>query len=167
MEPAQEVERIIRPSLADMGFDVVRVRLTGGNRPTLQVMAERADGSGITVSECAEISHAVSALLDVDDPIKGSYVLEVSSPGIDRPLTRAKDFERFAGFDAKIELDRAVDGRRRFRGTLLGTSDGKVELECEGARVALEIEAIRNAKLVMNEKLLAATTRASAAAMES
>ena len=167
MEPAQEVERIIRPSLADMGFDVVRVRLTGGSRPTLQVMAERTDGSGITVAECAEISHAVSALLDVDDPIKGSYVLEVSSPGIDRPLTRARDFERFAGFDAKIELDRAIDGRRRFRGTLLGTDDGKVELECDGERFALEIEAIRSAKLVMNDKLLAATTRSSAAAMES
>ncbi len=166
MEPAQEVERIIRPSLADMGFDVVRVRLMGGNRPTLQVMAERADGSGITVAECAEISHTISALLDVDDPIKGSYVLEVSSPGIDRPLTRAQDFERFAGFDAKIELDRTVDGRRRFRGTLLGVDDGKVAVECDGERVALDIDAIRNAKLVMNDKLLAATTRASAAAIE-
>jgi len=167
MEPAQEVERIIRPSLADMGFDVVRVRLMGGDRPTLQVMAERADGSGITVEECAEISRTVSALLDVDDPIKGSYFLEVSSPGIDRPLTREKDFERFAGFDAKIELDRAVDGRRRFRGTLLGVEDGKVALECDGTHVAVEIDAIRGAKLVMNDKLLAATTHASAAAMES
>jgi len=167
MEPAQEVERIIRPSLADMGFDVVRVRLMGGNRPTLQVMAERVDGGGITVEECAEISRTVSALLDVDDPIKGSYVLEVSSPGIDRPLTRSKDFERFAGFDAKIELDCAVDGRRRFRGTLLGVEDGKVSMECDGTRVAVEIDAIRNAKLVMNDKLLAATTLASAAAVES
>ncbi len=166
MEPAQEVERIIGPSLADMGYEVVRVRLMGGTKQTLQIMAERADGSGITVSECAEISHTVSALLDVDDPIKGSYVLEVSSPGIDRPLTRAKDFDRFAGFDAKIELDRAVDGRRRFRGTLLGVADGKVALDCDGARVALDLGAIRNAKLVLNDKLLAASTRASAAGVE-
>ena len=166
MEPAHEVERIIGPSLADMGFDIVRVRLIGGNRPTLQIMAERVDGGGITVAECAEISHTVSALLDVDDPIKGSYVLEVSSPGIDRPLTRAKDFDRYAGFDAKIELERALDGRRRFRGTLLGLEDGAVIVDCDGTRVALEVGAIRSAKLVMNDKLLAASAKADAAAIE-
>lgn len=166
MEPAREVERIIGPSLADMGYDLVRVRLRGGGKPTLQIMAERADGSGITVSECAEISHAVSALLDVDDPIRGAYILEVSSPGIDRPLTRQKDFVRYAGFEAKVELDQPVDGQRRFRGTLLGVEGDRVLMQCEGEKVALAWGGIRTAKLVMNDKLLAASTAGTAAALE-
>src|SRR3546814_3591833 len=107
MEIAARIEDMIAPSLAEMGYDLVRVSLTGGAaRMTLQIMAERLDGAGMTVDDCAAISRAVSALLDVEDPIRGAYVLEVSSPGIDRPLTRARDYERFAGYEAKVELRR-------------------------------------------------------------
>src|SRR3546814_8590835 len=128
MEIAARIEDMIAPSLADMGYDLVRVSLTGGAaRMTLQIMAECLDGAGMTVDDCAAISRAVSALLDVEDPIRGAYVLEVSSPGIDRPLTRARDYERFAGYEAKVELRRMMDGRRRFRGRLMGVEKGRSE----------------------------------------
>src|SRR3546814_4228364 len=125
MDVAARIEEIVAPSLADLGYDLVRVSLTGAAaRMTLQVMAERRDGAGMTVEDCAAISRAVSALLDVEDPIRGAYVLEVSSPGIDRPLTRARDYERFAGYEAKVELRRTMDGRRRYRGRLMGLQAG-------------------------------------------
>ena len=111
---------MIAPALSEMGFSLVRIHLSGGARPVLQIMAERSDESGMTVDDCAAISHTVSAILDVEDPISGTYTLEVSSPGIDRPLVRRRDFERFAGFEAKIETHGAIDGRRRFRGRLAG-----------------------------------------------
>src|SRR5580700_9466377 len=99
-----------------MGYSLVRVVITSGRRATLQVMAERRDDQPMTVEDCAQISRSVSALLDVAEPIAGSYMLEISSPGIDRPLVRTEDYDRFSGFEAKIELARAVDGRKRFRG---------------------------------------------------
>src|SRR5215467_7055411 len=113
---------MIEPALAAMGYRLVRVLMTSGRRPTLQVMAERLDDLPITLDDCAEISHSVSAILDVADPIAGAYTLEISSPGIDRPLVRAQDYDRFSGFEARIELARPIEGRRRFRGRLLGTS---------------------------------------------
>ena len=102
---------IVAPVVEGMGFELVRLRLMGGRRALLQIMAERPDG-GIEVDDCARISRAVSAVLDVEDPISGEYVLEVSSPGIDRPLTRLKDFETWAGYEAKLETDEPIDGRR-------------------------------------------------------
>ena len=116
-----EIARIIEPSLDAMGYRLVRLMQTGGlRRPTLQVMAERRDEEPMTVEDCAEISRAVSALLDVADPIAGAYMLEVSSPGIDRPLVRPEDYDRFAGFEARIDLSSPLDGRKRFRGRVLG-----------------------------------------------
>src|SRR3546814_4087032 len=103
MDRTTEVDRIIAPSLEAMGYELVRVHLSGAGRLTLQIMAERTDRATMTVEDCAEISRAVSALLDVEDPIAGPYTLEVSSPGIDRPLTPLADFDRFAGFDARVE----------------------------------------------------------------
>jgi ribosome maturation factor RimP len=151
-DAAARVERIIAPTLDDMGYEVVRVQLSGGRQHSrLQVMAERADQQGMTVDDCAEISRAVSALLDVEDPIAGSYDLEVSSPGIDRPLTRAHDFERFAGQEAKIEMRETVDGRRRFRGLLKGLEDGCAVLETEEATVKLPVRSVERAKLVIPE----------------
>lgn len=148
------VERIIAPTLDDMGYDVVRVQLSGGRQHSrLQVMAERADQQGMTVDDCAEISRAVSALLDVEDPIAGSYDLEVSSPGIDRPLTRAHDFERFAGHQAKIEMRQTIEGRRRFRGLLKGLEDGHAVLEMEGETLKLPVGEVERAKLVMPEEM--------------
>jgi ribosome maturation factor RimP len=108
-----------------MGFELVRVRLMGGQTPTLQIMAERPDG-GIEVDDCAEISTAVSAVLDVEDPITDAYTLEVSSPGIDRPLTRLKDFDTYEGYEAKLETAELIDGRKRFKGVLAGVEGDEV-----------------------------------------
>ena len=147
---------LVEAPLAEMGYDLVRVTPSGGGRPVLQVMAERADGAAMTVSDCTAISWAVSVLLDAEDPIAGAYALEVSSPGIDRPLTRAKDFERFAGFEVRIETREPIAGRRRFRGRLLGIEDGAVAMELPEGRTALPLEAIAKARLVMTDDLLAA-----------
>lgn len=155
MDPAKRVETIIAPTLKDMGFDLVRVHISGGQQQTLQVMAERSDDGTMTVEGCAAISRAVSALLDVEDPIKGTYTLEVSSPGLDRPLTRPQDFDRFAGLEARVELSQPMNGQRRFRGRIQGISDGNVRLSIEDADVELPYADIERAKLIMNDELLA------------
>jgi ribosome maturation factor RimP len=152
-----KIEAMIAPSLDAMGYRVVRVAVTGGRRATLQIMAERRDDQAMTVEDCAEISRTVSALLDVADPIAGAYTLEVSSPGIDRPLVRREDFARFAGFEAKIELTAPQAGRRRFRGKLLGVEGDAVRLLVDDAPVALPLAAVARAKLVLTDALLAAS----------
>jgi ribosome maturation factor RimP len=155
---AAEVERLIAPAVAGMGYEIVRILLSGGGRPRLQVMAERHDGEGMLLDDCVAISRAIEAILDVEDPIAGSYDLEVSSPGIDRPLTRLADFERFVGFEAKIELSLPVEGRRRWRGRILGVEGEAVCLaaqEPEG-EARLPFAAIAKAKLVMTDELIAA-----------
>ena len=154
---AGQIEAMIAPSLEAMGYRVVRVSFTGGRRPTLQIMAERRDDQSMTVEDCAMVSHSVSALLDVADPIASAYFLEISSPGIDRPLVRRADYERFAGFEAKIELQRPLDGRRRFRGKLLGVEDDSVKMLVGADAVLLPLSSISRAKLVLNDELLAAT----------
>lgn len=156
----EQIADLITPSLEANGFELVRVMLTGGDQPTLQIMADRADETPITVDDCADISRVVSAILDVEDPIKGAYTLEVSSPGIDRPLVRRKDFERFAGFEAKVETGAPIDGRRRFRGRLLGVDGDDVRLALEEGEAAIPLSAIDRAKLVMTDELLAAAEAA-------
>ena len=123
---AAKIEGLLAPALEALGYGIVRVQLNSGRKATLQIMAERQDGAAMSVEDCATISRAVSALLDVEDPIPGAYDLEVSSPGIDRPLTRRQDFERFTGFEAKLETDRLLDGRRRFRGRIVGVDEAGV-----------------------------------------
>ncbi len=157
MEATGRIEQIITPPVEAMGYEVVRVQLTGGQRMVLQVMAERADGAPMTVEDCADISRAISAVLDVEDPIKSAYTLEVSSPGIDRPLTRLKDYERFAGFEAKLETRLAVDGRKRFKGMLKGVEDGLVCIESEQGAARLEFDNILRAKLVLTDELIRAS----------
>jgi ribosome maturation factor RimP len=152
-----KIEAMITPSLEAMGYSVVRVAITGGRRATLQIMAERRDEKPMTVDDCADISRTVSALLDVADPIAGAYTLEVSSPGIDRPLVRREDFARFAGHEAKIELNAPVDGRRKFRGTLLGVEGDAVRLLVDAAPIALPLATVTRAKLVLTDALLAAS----------
>ena len=148
---------IIEPSLEAMGYRLVRVAITGGqHRPTLQIMAERCDEAAMTVEDCAEISRSVSALLDVADPIAGAYMLEVSSPGIDRPLVRPDDYDRFAGFEARIELSAPQDGRKRFRGRLLGRDGEEIRLVAETGEVRLLLARIVRAKLVLTDDLIAA-----------
>lgn len=140
-----------------MGYEVVRVQISGGQRSILQIMAERADGAPMTVEDCADISRSVSALLDVEDPIREAYTLEVSSPGIDRPLTRLKDFERFAGFEARLESRMAIDGRKRFKGMLKGVEDGLVCVDTEQGAARLEFDNILRAKLVLTDELIRAS----------
>jgi len=140
-----------------MGYEVVRVQISGGQRSILQIMAERADGAPMTVEDCADISRSVSALLDVEDPIREAYTLEVSSPGIDRPLTRLKDFERFAGFEARLESRMAIDGRKRFKGMLKGVEDGLVCVDTEQGPARLEFDNILRAKLVLTDELIRAS----------
>jgi ribosome maturation factor RimP len=154
---SDKIETLIAPSLVAMGYRVVRVAITGGRRATLQIMAERVDGKAMTVEDCADISRTVSALLDVADPIATAYTLEVSSPGIDRPLVRREDFARFAGFEAKIELTSPVEGRRRFRGKLLGVEGDDVRVLVDAAPVALPLATVVRAKLVLTDELLAAS----------
>ncbi|HMQ94779.1 MAG TPA: ribosome maturation factor RimP [Amaricoccus sp.] len=145
---------IVAPTVEGLGFELVRLRLMGGKRATLQIMAERPEG-GIEVEDCAKISRAVSAVLDVEDPIAGEYVLEVSSPGIDRPLTRPKDFERYEGYRVKIETAELIDGRRRFSGTLEGVEDGEVLLAIAEGTIGLDFGLIADAKLVLTDALIA------------
>ena len=116
MGQEDRVREVITPALDSMGCELVRVQLSGDKRKTLQIMAERADGANMTVDDCAAISKEISALLDVDDPIRDAYSLEVSSPGIDRPLVRLKDFENYAGFDARVDMNFLVEGRKKFKG---------------------------------------------------
>jgi ribosome maturation factor RimP len=165
-ELQNRIERLLAPSLEAMGYGIVRVQLSGRSALTLQIMAERLDGSAITLDECTAISRATSALLDVEDPLQGSYTLEVSSPGIDRPLVRAKDFERFAGFEMKAETALPFDGRRRFRGRLLGIAGGKVRIAMPEGEVELPYEAIQKARLVLTDELLAAAHAQERAANE-
>jgi ribosome maturation factor RimP len=158
------IARLIEPSLKAMGYRLVRVAVLGGQRAaTLQIMAERFDEAAMTVEDCADISRSLSALLDVADRIAGSYALEVSSPGIDRPLVRPEDYDRFAGLEARIELSEPRDGRKRFRGRLLGRAAEAVRVLTETGEVRLPFAAITRAKLVLTDELLAAARRQPAA----
>ena len=150
----------IGPSIETMGYELVRVLILGRERPTVQVMADRADGSLISVEDCERISHAVSAVLDVDDPIPGAWNLEVSSAGIDRPLTRVKDWVRFAGHQARVEMLAPVEGRRRFTGRVLGADTKAATLRLEdGTDVVLPMGDVRRAKLVLTDALIEATAQ--------
>jgi ribosome maturation factor RimP len=155
---AAQIAAIAEPVLAELGFRLVRVVLSGRNGSTVQIMAERPDGT-ITVGECAEISRRLSPVLDAHDPIQGQYNLEVSSPGIDRPLVRPSDFEDWAGHEAKIELKEMISGRRRFRGILEGVEGEEVRIEVEleglGRQVlGLPIALVGEARLVLTDELI-------------
>ena len=153
----RRLAEIITPVIEDMGYELVRIRFQGGKTKTVQIMADKPDG-GIEVDDCAQISTAVSATLDVEDPIEDAYDLEVSSPGIDRPLTRLKDFQAWKGYEAKLETADLIDGRKRFRGTLQGVEDDEVlieiELDGEDVIVGLDFEWLSEAKLVLTDDLI-------------
>ncbi|WP_195820994.1 ribosome maturation factor RimP [Roseobacter sp. MH60115] len=149
----RRMAEIITPVIEDMGFELVRVRLMSGKSTILQIMADKPDG-GIEVDDCAEISQAVSAILDVEDPILDEYTLEVSSPGIDRPLTRLKDFEMFEGYEAKIETGEMIDGRRRFKGELAGIEDDEVLINVAEGTIGLKFDWLSDAKLVLTDDLI-------------
>ncbi|WP_295510988.1 ribosome maturation factor RimP [uncultured Sulfitobacter sp.] len=149
----RRMAEIITPVIEDLGFELVRVRLMSGKQTTLQIMADRPDG-GIEVDELALVSQAVSAVLDVEDPIVEEYTLEVSSPGIDRPLTRLKDFDMFEGYEAKIETGDLIDGRRRFKGTLAGVDGDEVLINVEEGTIGLKFDWLTDAKLVLTDDLI-------------
>lgn len=153
---AQRVAEYVQPTIEDLGFAMVRVEFLGLKNPRVQIMVERVDQQGMTVDDCALVSRAVSALLDVEDVIPGAYTLEVSSPGIDRPLVSLADYQRFAGFEAKVELSRPLEGRRRFRGLLKGASGDAVSLETPEGTVALPFADIHRAKLILTDELIRA-----------
>lgn len=167
--PAGEIAELAEPVLEDLGLRLVRVIVSGRDGGTVQVMAERSDGT-MSIDDCTAASRQLSPLLDAHDPMPGRYHLEVSSPGIDRPLVRASDFEMWAGENAKLELKELVDGRKRFRGRIEGFEDGEVRLEIElddqdGPKViGLPVAMIASAKLVMSDALLKAGRGASSAA---
>jgi ribosome maturation factor RimP len=150
---------IIMPRIAAMGFELVRVRVLGRERPTVQIMADRADGALITIEDCEAISHQIGAVLDVEDIVPGAWTLEVSSAGIDRPLTRPRDWNRFAGHAAKVEMAiPTLDGRKRFSGIVMGAAEGLGRLRLDdGSEVALSLTDVKSARLILTDALIAAT----------
>ncbi|WP_367194046.1 ribosome maturation factor RimP [Amorphus sp. 3PC139-8] len=157
------IATIVEPVLADLGYRLVRVKVSNLNGCTLQIMAERPDGT-MTVDDCEEISKGISPVLDLEDPIDKAYNLEISSPGIDRPLVRRSDFDRWMGHETKIELSRMRDGRKRFRGVLIGARGDNAVLRIEGkegaSEVELPIEDISDARLVLTDALIEDSLRA-------
>ncbi|MEM6662505.1 MAG: ribosome maturation factor RimP [Pseudomonadota bacterium] len=156
----QRLAGIVTPTVEDMGFEMVRLRLMAGKKATLQIMAERADGT-MEVEDCANLSRQLSAILDVEDPISGEYTLEISSPGIDRPLTRLVDFDRWEGHEAKLETTELIEGRKRFKGILAGTDGDEVLIEIEEGTIGLEFDWLADAKLVLTDDLVAESLRRS------
>ncbi|MBZ4020916.1 ribosome maturation factor RimP [Rhodobacter sp. TJ_12] len=163
----RRLAEIVGPTIEGLGFELVRIRLQGGKYPLLQIMADRPEG-GIDVDDCAAISTAVSAVLDVEDPIEEKYTLEVSSPGIDRPLTRLKDFDVWEGYEARLETAEQIDSRKRFKGVLHGTEGDEVliEIEEQGEQViiGLQFDWLSDAKLILTEELIAEMLRQKKAA---
>ena len=149
----KKLAELLNPILEDLGFEMVRVRLSNGNPSTLQIMADRFDGQ-IGVDELAEINTSVGTILDVEDPIPENYTLEISSPGIDRPLTRKKDFDSFQGFEAKVETTELIDGRRRFRGVLAGVNNDEVLINLEVGTIGLKFTWLSDARLVLSDDLI-------------
>ena len=158
------VASIVEPVIEQLGYRLVRVRVSGAEGCTMQIMAERPDGS-MTVEDCEAVSRALSPVLDVADPIDRAYRLEISSPGIDRPLVRKSDFERYAGHVARIETAMPIQGRKRFRGTLMGTEGEAARIRRDGAtegeeaEILLPIEEMSEAKLVLTDQLVAEALR--------
>ncbi len=159
---AARVAAIAEPVLLQLGYRLVRVRISGADGCTVQIMAERPDGA-LAIEDCEAASRALSPVLDLDDPIESTYRLEVSSPGIDRPLVRRSDFDRYAGHVAKIEMTVPLDGRKRFRGALLGTEGECVRLRAEepAAEISLPIDDIAEARLVLTDEHISQSLRRS------
>ena len=160
-EQEKRILALAEPIADSLGLEVVRVRITGGKRPGLQIMVERAGGAQTDVEDCADLSHALSPVLDVEDPVSGAYTLEVSTPGIDRPLTRTGDFARWTGHLAKIELVMPLDGRRRFSGVLAGEDEAGVHLELEdGSELVAGVHEMSKASLILTDELIEASRAA-------
>ena len=149
-----QIEQLINPVIDQLGYELVRVQMQGARRLTLQIMVERRDRQPMKVEDCARLSREISAALDAADPISDEYVLEVSSPGIDRPLMKPADYERFAGHEAKVELDIPVDGRKRFEAIIAGVDGETLKLELDGVAVAVPFANIKRARLILTDRLI-------------
>ena len=151
----QSLYDLLAPAAQDLGYEIVRIRMMGSKRPTLQIMAETFDGS-MTSGDCEKLSRGLGPILEAHDPISGEYNLEISSPGIDRPLTRLKDFDRWAGFRAKLELNRMVEGQKRFAGVLVGSDNDNVSIDLDGEEetALIPFAWLHNAKLVLTDELI-------------
>ena len=161
MPQIHPLQTLLEPIVTKLGYELVRVLTIGQKNPTLQIMIDRLDGSNITVDDCATVSRAVSDILDEKDPIEGQYSLEVSSPGLDRPLTKLEHFQRYNGYEAKIETSCEVEGRKRFKGKLSGVeSNGLVHINMNDQDYAIPFADINKAKLVITDELLAAAAEA-------
>ena len=161
MDIVQKITQIIEPTLTDMGFALVRVLYQGADtNNTLQIMVERADYSAMQADDCEKISRSLSAILDVEDVIANRYLLEVTSPGIDRPLVKLSDYERFKGREAKIETLMPVDGRKRFKGTLQGVDGDLIVMDFEGQELKINFDIISKAKLILTDELVAQMLKA-------
>jgi len=153
-ELLHRIEEIVAPTIVGMGYELVRVAMSRGGG-TLQIMIEPADGRPMDVEACAALSRALSAVLDVEDPMPGAYTLEVSSPGIDRPLTREKDYLRWTGHVARMETTEPIEGRRRFKGTLLGLENGTIRMKLDdGKETDVPLRSVSRAKLELTDALL-------------
>lgn len=153
----RQLLELLDPVAEAAGYEIVRIRLMGGATRRLQIMAERPEDGEMGIDDCTRLSRAVSEVLDAADPIEGEYALEVSSPGIDRPLTRLKDFDTYEGLEARIELDRLADGRKRFKGELAGIEDDQVGINTEedpDSTLYIPFAWISEAKLVMTDQLM-------------
>ena len=149
----KKLAELLNPILEDLGFEMVRIRLSSGDPSTLQIMADRLNGQ-IGVDDLANINTSIGTILDVEDPITENYTLEISSPGIDRPLTRKKDFDSYQGFEAKLETTELIDGRRRFKGILAGISNDEVLINLEEGTVGLKFTWLSDARLVLSDDLI-------------
>ncbi len=155
----KQIHDLIEGAIDDLGLEVVRIMIMGDRNKVLQIMLDRKDETAITIDDCSKASREISAILDVEDPLEGAYDLEVSSPGIDRPLTRLKDFARFAGHKAKIELKTKIDDRRRFSGDLKGIDGDKICIDVEGESLKLAFDDILKSKLIMSDALINAVNK--------
>jgi ribosome maturation factor RimP len=156
MSLADRIENLISPTIEILGFEIVRIEVLGETNPCLQIMAERIDEAGMNVDDCAQISRAVSAILDIEDPITNAYTLEVSSPGMDRPLVKRKHFERFAGAEIRLEKRGQGDEQRRYRGDLKGIKGDDVVLLIKGEEMLIPFADVQKAKIVITDALIAA-----------
>lgn len=154
MQEKHALYDILAPTIEAMGFEVVRILMTGAQRPTLQIMIERQDRKNLVVDDCAAVSRAISAILDEKDPIDSEYSLEVSSPGIDRPLTKPEHFSRFAGYEAKVETSDTVDGRKRFKGKIISLEpNNNIKIMMDDKEYSIPFESVSKAKLVLTDEL--------------
>ena len=163
MQQKHPLQDLLEPVISGLNYEVVRILTIGQKNPTLQIMIDRLDGKDITVDDCATVSRAVSAVLDEKDPIKDQYSLEVSSPGLDRPLTKLEHFKRFSGNEARIETSVEVEKRKRFKGCLTGVDDqNRVHIDMSGTDYAIAFDDISKAKLILTDELLQAAAEAQA-----